>query len=263
MENRRIFTFGCSFTQYMWPTWADMILYGNDGYNLGYTGSGYDYILYRLLECDRVYSFTPNDVIIIVFTTPIRFDINMAPYQWKCYGQAITSEISKYNNELYSIEGLINKSFYNILLIDNYLKSKNLKFYYGSLNNMFTNVGNYFEDFDLSYETIDLINYVKEKINIDFLDFFSYLYGDSKIWPVTKSFTTYDDYHPRPKDHYSWVKNVLMKKVDIDLNFSLEILNEIENFIDSSDDINEVRKIKDKFPEVMGKFAGGNVYLKK
>jgi hypothetical protein len=33
----RIFTFGCSFTEYEWPTWADIILYKNIRYimNIG------------------------------------------------------------------------------------------------------------------------------------------------------------------------------------------------------------------------------------
>ena len=25
LTNTRLFTFGCSFTQYMWPTWADIL----------------------------------------------------------------------------------------------------------------------------------------------------------------------------------------------------------------------------------------------
>jgi len=31
----RIFTFGCSFTEYSWPTWADMILHKREGVNYG------------------------------------------------------------------------------------------------------------------------------------------------------------------------------------------------------------------------------------
>ena len=52
MNKNRIFTFGCSFTQYCWPTWADMLLYENSGKNYGISGGGFDQILSNLIQCD-------------------------------------------------------------------------------------------------------------------------------------------------------------------------------------------------------------------
>ena len=101
MTNRRIFTLGCSFTNYAWPTWADIILYGNEGYNLGITGAGFDVLLYRLLEADRVYKLTPNDVVIVILTTPLRWDliVNQECPLWNGFGQVTTSPNSKYEND--------------------------------------------------------------------------------------------------------------------------------------------------------------------
>ena len=40
----RLFTFGCSFTQYWWPTWADILGYQHDFYeNWGRCGAWWDY----------------------------------------------------------------------------------------------------------------------------------------------------------------------------------------------------------------------------
>jgi len=39
MKPRRLFAFGCSFTQYKWPTWADILGKSFDlSYNLGKSG---------------------------------------------------------------------------------------------------------------------------------------------------------------------------------------------------------------------------------
>ena len=55
MKYDRIFTFGCSWTRYVWPTWADIIKYTDqkpEVHNWGKPGIGNVGILYRMIECD-------------------------------------------------------------------------------------------------------------------------------------------------------------------------------------------------------------------
>lgn len=260
--NKRIFTFGCSFTQYIWPTWADIILYKNEGINLGLSGGGFDLILYRLMEVDRKFKLTPDDEIIIIYPTPIRWDLIVGnPPNWQCYGQAISSPLFKYYDDLYNIEGLLFTSFYNILIIHNYLESKKLRYHCGAINNIFSDVGNYFEKLELSNDVLDLIKYVKNTVKFDLIDFFTYLNNNESHWPVTKKFKDYEDYHPLPNQHFSWVKNVLLNKIDIDLHLNDSHIEMVETFIDKIVTIEDKLTINDKFPEFFKNRVSCGIYL--
>ena len=71
----RLFTFGCSFTLYNWPTWADLLgLQYSEAYNWGCPGLGNRGILERLFECDARMNFKPSDTIIIQWSSYLRHD---------------------------------------------------------------------------------------------------------------------------------------------------------------------------------------------
>lgn len=262
-NKKRIFTFGCSFTQYKWPTWADIILYENCGLNVGMSGAGFDFILYRLMEVDRKFKLTPDDEIIIVYPSPIRLDLIIGdPLVWKSYNQVFSTGITK-KNDLYNIEGLLYKSYNNILLIHNYLSSKNLKFHYGSMINIFDNVSNSFEQMYLSSNIIDLIKYVKDVVEFDLIDFYTYLNKDKKeiVWIKTKNFEKYTDYHPTTKDHFSWVKNILLPKIDIELKITEEQIQKIDDLVYPICTIDEMNNFVEKYPEFFQNRANNSVYL--
>ena len=75
MANSRIFTFGCSFTQYYYPTWADMICYKNDGFNFGQKAGGVTQILHKVANANRKHKFTELDKIIIMLPSLFRHDV--------------------------------------------------------------------------------------------------------------------------------------------------------------------------------------------
>lgn len=73
----RLFTFGCSYTYYAWPTWADIIAVDRnlDLHNFGIAGLGNVGINQRVLEADCKYNFTPDDQIMIMWTSWCREDM--------------------------------------------------------------------------------------------------------------------------------------------------------------------------------------------
>lgn len=74
MQDKRFFAFGCSYTSYAWPTWADMIGVNFDVYkNYGRPGCSNLYILQQFLEANDKYKFNNEDVIIVMFTGFARF----------------------------------------------------------------------------------------------------------------------------------------------------------------------------------------------
>jgi hypothetical protein len=72
----RIFTFGCSFTRYLWPTWADIINFDldNEFHNWGICGIGNIAILHKMLECDLKHQFNSNDIILVNWSSWHRED---------------------------------------------------------------------------------------------------------------------------------------------------------------------------------------------
>jgi hypothetical protein len=72
---KRLYTFGCSFTQYDWPTWADIL--GREFVhfeNWGQLGGGNQYIFNSLSECLVKNSITENDLIAVMWTNVARED---------------------------------------------------------------------------------------------------------------------------------------------------------------------------------------------
>lgn len=72
---RRLFTFGCSFTNYKWQTWADIIGTQFEEFrNWGKSGAGNFFISSNLYECHSIYKITKDDVVLIMFSSLDRFD---------------------------------------------------------------------------------------------------------------------------------------------------------------------------------------------
>ena len=72
---RRLFTFGCSFTYFYWPTHADLLGEQFDElHNWGLSGLGNRAICESLSECVMHNQFTADDVIIVQWTDFHRYD---------------------------------------------------------------------------------------------------------------------------------------------------------------------------------------------
>lgn len=73
---KRLFTFGCSFTQYWrWPTWADALGQQAEYFeNWGICGGGNAQILYNLMECNQRNHLAADDTVMIMWTNTSRED---------------------------------------------------------------------------------------------------------------------------------------------------------------------------------------------
>jgi len=72
---KRFFAFGCSFTNYIWPTWADLV--GNNipiYENWGCGGAGNQYIFNSIIECNKRNTFNKDDLVIVMWTSCSRED---------------------------------------------------------------------------------------------------------------------------------------------------------------------------------------------
>ena len=234
----RIFTYGCSFTDYCWPTWADMLLYKNEGLNLGVCGGGAEQILHRLISTDMRYDLTKDDTVVIVFPSLYRYDIiQNEDSTWGHYGQVTNTDLMEYESKLFTLDGCAYRNLNAMLVIQNYLISKNVKFLFGSLADMFYLI----PGVHYSKDIIQHKQYVKSKIELKLKSFTHFLShgGKDYDWVVRKKFGDYLDVHPRPTQHYKWLNEELGKHIDINLNITNDDLKIMERYVDTATSIKE------------------------
>ena len=96
---KRIFAFGCSFTNYIWPSWADVIAYEApdcEYFNYGMAGAGNLLISARVTEANKRYKFCESDLVMVMWSTFCRED------RWVEDGWLARGNI--WNSNLYSDE---------------------------------------------------------------------------------------------------------------------------------------------------------------
>ena len=91
---KRIFTYGCSFTSWRWPTWPHILQHALPDYQVNdraFEGKGNIAILHDLLEDDLKHKFTEDDIILIVWTGWTRED-RFHDGVWLCDGNIHTGD---------------------------------------------------------------------------------------------------------------------------------------------------------------------------
>jgi hypothetical protein len=94
----RLFAFGCSFTHYHWPTWADIVGKEYKKYeNWGKPGGGNSFIFYSLIECIKRNQINKHDTVMIMWSSIGREDRYIRKQGWLTPG-------SIYNQSYYDSE---------------------------------------------------------------------------------------------------------------------------------------------------------------
>ena len=89
----RLVTFGCSFTNYRWSTWADCLAPEFDEFeNWGQSGAGNQFIFNSVMECDQRNKFGPDDTVMICWSNVMRDD-RYVEHRWITLGGVATTPI--------------------------------------------------------------------------------------------------------------------------------------------------------------------------
>lgn len=278
---KRLFTFGCSYTYFYWPTWADILSLNYDRYeNWAYAGLGNRAIAERLSECHTRNCIDEDDTVIVQWSTHLRFDWhNPVPikgnYGWQTNGNVY----NRWNTDIFtkdilntfcSESSLILHTLNNITLVAGFLDSIGCTWKFTSLGDI-RHLGN---DLDYStrwYETG--LNNPGFKSEEDLSKFELYArfpqyelyndliwgnYADKWVTPInTVAQQNYDDYwifqaehdpepwiepHPSPIQHNKWLKNELAPALDIKLKPADILINKLIEKKSSSMDAMDLEK---------------------
>ena len=150
---QKLFTFGCSFTQYNWPTWADLLgLEYSPHFNWGYAGLGNRAIAERVAEAHARIKIDKDDIVVIQWSSPLRHDYMRTDLPrtdgtvWKTHGSIFSIENAKIfdNKWLYDFwdeKAYMIHTLNEILLVQEFLNGVGANWYMTSMNDL-TKMGN-------------------------------------------------------------------------------------------------------------------------
>jgi len=146
---KRLFTFGCSFTEYPWPSWADLTSVAFDHYeNWGCRGIGNRAIAERIVEAHVKHNFCQDDTIIVQWSSHLRHDwyhTHRVPHNrstgWKTAGSIFSSQ----NTDVFTPDWLdlffyepayVMHTLHNIILTQGFLESLGVQWYMTSIGDI-------------------------------------------------------------------------------------------------------------------------------
>jgi len=251
----RLFAFGCSFTQYAWPTWADFLgLEFEQFENWGYPGIGNRAIAERIAQCHAINKFTSDDTVIVQWSSYLRNDYHTGrrrlnymkkdPLAWQGGWKTGGSIFNYINQPVYDQKWIAQffdgQSFFmhtlnNIVASQGLLKSTGCKWLMTSLSEL-SKLGNdipndsYGDALTLEDPNYTVWNdpeyekfsFYKKAIWDDYSDHWlepigPYVWGrTTEGWSFeSEDGTLVKDIHPSPRQHISYVNNVISHKLNV------------------------------------------------
>lgn len=234
----RLFTFGCSFTSYVWPTWADFVaLNFKEHQNWANAGAGNYFISSRIYECDVVNRLTADDTVLVMFTQYFRNDMIDKNSNWvnagNIYNQTLYGHdfVTKY----WSDEHGYFMTWYNILSVKKLLDGIGCKYRFMSA-------------FDISSQKIKLDNTPKRMVQCSdelkkIISHINLMYFNEN--KPQYSFTDEFDSHPTISTHLEWVKMYLPEYYNVNMdNFAQKWESLVEN--DKKNTYNNFKELLEK-----------------
>jgi len=216
MAQRRLFTFGCSFTHFFWPTWADILGSTYDHYeNWACSGYGNRAIVERLSECVAHNDITEHDTIIVQFTDFHRHDIHLKGIDpnglsnWRLGGNIWVKEIEmEWIKDFWSEESYVYHSCNFITLAIALLKSLPCDFHITSLIDLKPDIVRLYP----SYQKIFENKWLQDFYSFCEQENYKGIQHTQTVWePTIKKFVpkTKLDLHPTSKLYLKWLQNNL------------------------------------------------------
>ena len=211
MYNGRLFAFGCSFTRYNWPTWADLLGQEFEGYyNYGRAGAGNLFISCMLGEAIARYNINKNDTVMIMWSNVTREDRYVE--EWVNPGNIFTQTTypEDFVKNFITVRGCYIRDLALINLTHNLLKNLGCKYEFMSMIDM-----NSFHQWDFnddSKEMQDVFDLYKDTLAICKPSVFKVIFNYD--WYKSRPLYTDPnklraDIHPLPSEHIEYINKVL------------------------------------------------------
>jgi hypothetical protein len=208
----RFFAFGCSFTKYKWPTWADIIGAEFKQYlNYGEAGGGNHYIFNSFIECFKLHKINKDDVVGICWSNVLRED-RYVKRGWILVGNIYDQVVYDKNfvDKFVCVRGSYIRDLAFISAVREILESIGCKYFFLSMVDMINpdqyrlmNSDDIFNEiYRLHYDTLGIIKPSFHRV------IFNYDWDSRKELLKDNSNSRYD-WHPLPHEHLEYVERVI------------------------------------------------------
>jgi len=213
---KRLFAFGCSFTNYHWVTWPEILAHDLNVplYNYGQSGAGNQYIANMIMQADNFYNFTPDDIVIVQWTNVCRED-RYAKGKWHTPGNIFSTSLfgKDYVDRWADAFGYAVRDFATFKAIDLFLQNKGCEYHTVSMCDVVNRFDQYGSPVDgeptENYKKL-VLSYKPHLLKIK-RDFYSVLWQDdlqNKFENDSKIIhNQYQDGHPSPLEHLEYVEH--------------------------------------------------------
>ena len=205
---KRLFTFGCSYTIWAWPTWSDYIGVNFDTYyNFAKSGCDNKNILYQILKADKKYKFTSDDYVMVMFTSFNRCSY-FKQYQLFNSGDLVDQDKSHPFMNNYPYEAGIYDSWISAKSIKTLLDSKDMDYHLQQAlpyNFLWENKKVLRTNHEINYSdlVLEYLNLLNSKVSLDGWIQNNYDFEKDRI--VWQDINKHDG-HPTMKHHLDFVE---------------------------------------------------------
>jgi len=199
----RLFTFGCSFTNYRWSTWADCLAPEFDEfYNWGQSGAGNHFIFNSVMEADQRHRFTDKDTVVVCWTNIMRDD-RYVKNKWVTLGNIADTPIytKEFIADSVDSRGYLIRDLALIKAVWKFLESKNVDWKFLSMVPIAQEDIWSTQSLD-EHDVVELYQDVLHTIAPSFLEVLRPNGWYLKLLPG-------DDDHPTPVEHLAYLDTVL------------------------------------------------------
>ena len=231
---KRFFAFGCSYTNFYWPTWADILgqTFGTDYYNYGRNGAGNIYIHNMLMQADQRHSFTKDDIVIVQWSSPTRED-RYLNNDWVTYGPVDNFYSEQFIRDYFDFRGYLIRDLALIKSALSFLNHIGCEYYFLSLVPIKTSShlsGMTFDHLEINQDVTDLYKNILDTIRPSFYE----VVGP----PEPRQFGVRYDSHKIPSEHYDYMKKVLPEALTQNIDSSIiikydKLLNDCHSYSNS------------------------------
>ena len=228
----RLFTFGCSFTGFKYPTWAEVLGFDLDAefYNYGKSGAGNSYMFNMLMQADSYFHFGPQDLIVICWTNFARED-RFRQGAWHTPGNIYTQKTysKDWVRDWADVQGFVLRDMASIKAAYELLLSRGCQFHFLSMLNLFENVDQWNATSDEQMGLAQIQTHYQHYVDQIQPSFYQILWNNNiqdKFEQEQSIHPKLRNGHPTPAEHLAYLQAVFDHEFR---NDTLHVINQAED----------------------------------
>lgn len=211
---KRAFFFGCSFTHYYWPTWADLLAREiKETHVYAQVGAGNFYIYQALIEATVKYNIGPDDLVMIMLSNATREDRYTRKEGWMTPGNLFFQDLysKDFLDKFFCEKGYLMRDLALAEGMMRILNSTGADHHTMSIVPL-DSLSSDSRKMDRVSDVVNFYSKTLSKIKPNVLD--TVFNGDWNSRPLRPKYTThwapgtYTDNHPTPLEHLEYLETI-------------------------------------------------------